>query len=92
MIKQTYILLFLFLFSTVFGKQPLLNSPSDNCNTGDILKTKETPLYKDPSAPVEKRVNDLIGRMTTEEKIGQLSCLLGWEMYSKEDSKIILVM
>ncbi len=30
-------------------------------------------LYKDPSAPVDKRVEDLLGRMTFEEKILQLS-------------------
>jgi beta-glucosidase len=28
--------------------------------------------YKDPSLPVESRVTDLLGRMTLEEKIGQL--------------------
>lgn len=30
-------------------------------------------LYKDASVPVEKRVDDLISRMTVDEKIGQLS-------------------
>ncbi|GAB3647954.1 glycoside hydrolase family 3 N-terminal domain-containing protein [Echinicola sediminis] len=33
--------------------------------------------------PVEERVEDLLGRMTLEEKVGQLSTLLGWEMYEK---------
>lgn len=32
----------------------------------------DTLLYKDASLPVEKRVDDLIGRMTLEEKIAQL--------------------
>ena len=32
----------------------------------------ETPLYKDPSAPVEARVKDLLARMTLEEKAEQL--------------------
>lgn len=40
-------------------------------------------LYKDASAPVEERIKDLIGRMTPEEKVGQLCCPLGWEMYTK---------
>lgn len=31
-----------------------------------------TPLYKDASAPIEKRIEDLLGRMTTEEKMAQL--------------------
>ncbi len=34
---------------------------------------KETvPLYKDPEQPVEKRVADLLGRMTLEEKVAQM--------------------
>lgn len=32
----------------------------------------QTPLYKNPHAPVEDRVKDLLSRMTTEEKIAQL--------------------
>ena len=41
------------------------------------------PLYKDSKAPLEARVADLLGRMTLEEKAGQLVCPLGWEMYEK---------
>jgi beta-glucosidase len=33
---------------------------------------KERPLYLDAGKPVEKRVNDLLGRMTLEEKISQV--------------------
>ncbi|KAJ5191759.1 uncharacterized protein N7498_010744 [Penicillium cinerascens] len=36
---------------------------------GDLSKT---PLYKDANAPVEKRVEDLLGRMTVEDKMAQL--------------------
>ncbi len=32
----------------------------------------EKPAYKDASLPVEKRVEDLLGRMTVEEKVGQM--------------------
>lgn len=32
----------------------------------------KTPLYKDASAPVEKRIEDLLGRMTIEDKMAQL--------------------
>lgn len=32
----------------------------------------DAPLYKDQSAPVEKRVDDLMGRMTLREKVLQL--------------------
>lgn len=33
------------------------------------------PLYKDPKAPVQARVDDLIKRMTLEEKVAQMECL-----------------
>ncbi len=33
------------------------------------------PLYEDPSAPVAARVEDLLSRMTLEEKIAQLTCV-----------------
>jgi hypothetical protein len=34
--------------------------------------SSKTPLYKDVNAPVEKRVKDLLGRMTIEDKMAQL--------------------
>ena len=34
---------------------------------------EKTPLYKNPDAPVERRVEDLLGRMTLKEKTLQLS-------------------
>ena len=33
--------------------------------------------YQDPSLPVEERVEDLISRMTTREKVSQLNCMMG---------------
>ncbi|WP_295730848.1 glycoside hydrolase family 3 N-terminal domain-containing protein [uncultured Muribaculum sp.] len=41
----------------------------------------EKGAYLDPKLPVEQRVDDLLSRMTVEEKVGQLLCPLGWEMY-----------
>jgi len=35
-------------------------------------KPSATPLYKNPNAAIEDRVNDLIGRMTIQEKVGQM--------------------
>lgn len=36
---------------------------------------EKTPDYKNPSLPVERRVADLLSRMTLEEKVAQLTCL-----------------
>ena len=33
------------------------------------------PDYKNPRLPVERRVADLLSRMTLEEKVAQLTCL-----------------
>ena len=38
--------------------------------------SEESPVYKDASADIEVRVNDLLGRMTLEEKILQLNQLV----------------
>ncbi|WP_433922330.1 glycoside hydrolase family 3 N-terminal domain-containing protein [Paenibacillus taichungensis] len=40
--------------------------------------------YKDASLSVQERTQDLLGRMTTEEKIGQLIQPMGWKTYVKE--------
>ncbi|KGE15312.1 glycoside hydrolase family 3 N-terminal domain-containing protein [Sphingobacterium deserti] len=44
--------------------------------------------YKNSKLPIADRVEDLIGRMTVEEKVGQLSKLLGWEMYEKSGNNV----
>lgn len=48
---------------------PAVLALAAGCNGNDLSKA----LYKDPSADVEKRVEDLLGRMTLEEKIWQLN-------------------
>jgi len=42
-----------------------------------IGATPARPLYKDPAQPVERRVEDLLKRMTLEEKVAQMLSL--WE-------------
>ncbi|WP_455672319.1 glycoside hydrolase family 3 N-terminal domain-containing protein [Phocaeicola sp.] len=49
----------------------------------------QQPLYKQATAPIEDRVNDLLKQMTVEEKVGQLCCPLGWEMYTKTKKGIV---
>lgn len=38
-----------------------------------FLQVAHAQVYKDPNAPVEQRVKDLLSRMTLEEKVGQMS-------------------
>ncbi|SOR78347.1 Periplasmic beta-glucosidase precursor [Streptomyces chartreusis NRRL 3882] len=43
-----------------------------------------TPLYRDPTAPVDVRVRDLLSRMTLREKAGQLNQrMYGWDAYRR---------
>lgn len=37
------------------------------------MATVDCCIYKDPNAPVEVRVKDLLSRMTLKEKIGQMA-------------------
>lgn len=50
----------------------------------------QIPLYKQASAPLEARVQDLLQRMTLEEKTGQILCPMGWQMYSKNKDEVVL--
>lgn len=38
---------------------------------------QDGPVYRDPEAPVEQRVEDLLARMTPEEKIAQITTIWG---------------
>jgi beta-glucosidase len=43
-----------------------------------------TPVYRDPNAPVDTRVRDLLARMTLREKVGQLNQrMYGWDAYRR---------
>ncbi|PPS77291.1 MULTISPECIES: glycoside hydrolase family 3 N-terminal domain-containing protein [Streptomyces] len=46
--------------------------------------TVTTLLYRDPTAPLEARVGDLLARMTLREKAGQLNQrMYGWDAYRR---------
>lgn len=41
-------------------------------------------LYRDPTAPIDARVRDLLSRMTLREKVGQLNQrMYGWDAYRR---------
>jgi beta-glucosidase len=46
---------------------------------------RSTPVYKDASKPVEKRVNDLLKRMTLEEKAAQLDMMDAGSILASSD-------
>lgn len=50
---------------------------------------QKQPLYKNSSASSHERTLDLLSRMTLEEKVGQLLCPLGWEMYDKQGKNVV---
>src|SRR6476646_3168301 len=39
----------------------------------DAQARKDTPVYKNAAAPIDQRVEDLLARMTQEEKIAQIT-------------------
>jgi beta-glucosidase len=57
--------------------------PSASSATNDSAMS--TPAYRNPALPVEERVADLLGRMTLEEKVGQI---MMWDARSEDLSFI----
>ncbi len=44
------------------------------------------PIYKDSAAPIERRIDDLLSRMTLEEKVGQMNQLVGIEHFKQNSA------
>src|SRR6185503_4434916 len=57
-------LVFLFVFLCAFA--PLRETFFSSAQTQSL------PPYKNPNLPIEQRVNDLVSRMTLEEKVAQM--------------------
>ena len=51
----------------------------------------KTPAYKDARRSAEERADDLLKRMTVDEKLGQLLCPLGWPMYDKVSADSVTI-
>jgi len=72
-IAMKKILSFFFLLSLVLsacGEATVTPIPTTQEETGD---TFGTVIYTDPSQPIEVRVEDLLKRMSLDEKIGQMT-------------------
>ena len=52
---------------------------------------EKAPLYKDADRSAEERADDLLKRMTVDEKLGQLLCPLGWPMYEKVSADSVTI-
>lgn len=50
----------------------------------DFNKNGEKDIYEDPSQPIDKRVEDLLKQMTTEEKTCQLGTIYGYGAVLKD--------
>ena len=48
----------------------------------------QVPVYKDASAPLNERVEDLLGRMTLEEKVGQMNQFVGVEHIKSNEASL----
>jgi beta-glucosidase len=61
----------------------MLSAITLNC----IITFSQQPIYLDPNQSIDKRVEDLLGKMTLEEKVGQLNMpcvyMLGNDIPSK---------
>ncbi|MCX2450012.1 glycoside hydrolase family 3 C-terminal domain-containing protein [Pedobacter sp. PLR] len=67
MIRVVLLPVLLGIFSTAVASDTLAVAP----------KKTDKPLYKNPAAPIDKRVSDLLSRMTPEEKFWQLFMIPG---------------
>ena len=56
----------------------------------DFNKNNRKDIYEDPAQPIEKRVENLLQQMTIDEKTGQLLTTLGWKMYERDGSNVII--
>ena len=50
----------------------------------DLNKNGEKDRYEDPSAPIDERIEDLMGQMTQAEKVMQLCTLYGYRAVLKD--------
>ena len=62
------ILLFLALFSSFSFAQ----EATPQRNVSQMSPELENAAFRNPSLPIEKRVDDLVSRMTLEEKVSQM--------------------
>jgi len=72
----SFLLLYIFLWCSPFSAAHDPAEARDNLHFSvearQFNKDGSIPTYKNPKASIEARINDLLPRMTLEEKISQL--------------------
>jgi beta-glucosidase len=59
--------------------------------TANDARPVATELFHDPTVPLDRRVDDLLSRMTLREKAGQLNQRLwGWRMWRRDGAGFVL--
>ena len=56
----------------------------------DLNRNGQCDPYENPNLTVNERVEDLLSKMTLEEKTGQLVMTMGWEYYEKTGNQYVL--
>ncbi|MCR4278284.1 MAG: glycoside hydrolase family 3 protein [bacterium] len=76
--------LFLFLYLSRFTLMPSSEKYVAFCDTDKTCHVKDLP-YQNSTLPIEMRVDDLLLRMTTAEKIGQMALIEKNSILNQED-------
>lgn len=84
--------LILIVFSTYTHAQVKKVSSSSIYHTNwiDFNKNGKQDDYENPALTEDKRINDLLSKMTLEEKVGQLLTPYGWPMYERKGNNIAI--
>jgi beta-glucosidase len=79
--KKLLLPLLLLLSATTFAQQKNIYHKG----WVDFNKNGKMDVFEDPSQPIDKRINDLLGLMTVDEKTCQLATLYGYKRVLKEE-------
>lgn len=88
--KSTILMFGTFLLAPVLAFGATDNAKVYKKGWIDFNKNQVKDIYEDPAAPLEERLDNLLGQMTIEEKAGQLLAAFGWPLYSREGDKVSL--
>src|ERR1700691_4434389 len=77
----------MFLMGWLFAVAAMAGDTTSIYHNGwiDLDKNGKMDVYEDPSQPIKKTVNDLLKRMTLDEKIGQL-----WQDHMDKDADVAM--